>query len=130
MSPALVCGSAIAASSWILFDTEVARICDPHVSPRSKEYPELDADTIGQPGHFVKSNGMAANQSGCVYAPSLTGLTQPAILAFGSPSTPLGNRGMLLLLVFGFCCALRSKTEHSGWKYHAAARPERVEAMS
>src|SRR5215212_8401807 len=64
MSPALVCGSVIAASSWILFDTEVARICDPHVSPRSEEYPELDADTIGQPGHFVKSNGMAANQIG------------------------------------------------------------------
>ena len=52
--------------------------------------------------------------------------------AFGSPlrhaqdvaSTPLGNRGTLLLLVFGFSALYAEKPNTVDHKYHAAVRPE------
>jgi len=40
---------------------------------------------------------------------SLAGLMQPAILAFGSPSTPLRNCGTLFLLLFGFATQSAAK---------------------
>ena len=48
-------------------------------------------------------------------------------LTFGSPSTPLGSRGTLLLLVFGVSalCAETPNTEDG--KYHAAAGEKAIE---